>query len=821
MGPTAQPNHGLSSIPKIVDGSSSACRAMLEDKDLEKPRPSKLRSLLSKTKRSLAFLTLASSALVATPQRAQASAPVMAMPKAEARDPLTDALEIHQRKMQAQAQTELRDYNAQARKIEATEGAAAREAFEVEYKANKEMEAQQRLDRIKKLKYDLLDQGICPFTDLEGQRRVFEAEKGIDPAKVPGTRFYVEKEFEEKRPQKSYAFLRQHNREMVKAMVEDMKNRGMDPLEYFEKHQDKTNSILDLPAAQAAVFAARYKENLQMYGQITPPKEGEMSAKEKMALHGNNASTDKAEAKRLKAEAKAQVAAEKAAAKQKANEEKAKVKAEAQAAKEAAKKEREAAKAAIAAAVAAEVSQTVATEMATSAVTESMSSSPSLADTESAVEEVSSDHMAGVDVQSKPMNALEKKSSKRLPILPVSGVIVAVGGGGYALKLMRDKAAADEEERQRQFRLLMGGMEDSSRLSAPALEEVETDLSDITFEEERTKPIENVEQVDTVPKKKKRLGVKSVFGKKKNERETDINELVTGDAKAPVFAKLLAKILTYGAPGRFPGVVVLPGGMPMAEFDVDTACNMLTDAQESAGLSKEEAAEVFANVVNCMLIDIVDLASSSLKEKDGKLTVEAIGIVVDFMMHASSLYNAIAEGVVITPVTYGGDLPKGKLEQMFSAYAASGLSNMMSMEEDFENRVALLQDVFQINEKKAEGLVMKAVQKQMMEALKSGKGLEGMEEMMKGMDMDALTGMPGMGADEDISPEQLKELLMQLKMMKDSGSLPADEMKAVKEQFKEVFGSSMDEVIKEAEREGDLGMQDKELLDLMKTVLYD
>ena len=259
----------------------------------------------------------------------------------------------------------------------------------------------------------------------------------------------------------------------------------------------------------------------------------------------------------------------------------------------------------------------------------------------------------------------------------------------------------------------------------------------------------------------------------------------------------------------------------MEEFDQERACAMLTEAQEAADLSKEEAAEVFANVVNCMLIDIVDLASSSLKEKDGKMTVDAIGIVVDFMMHASSLYNAIAEGVVITPVTYGGDLPKGKLEQMFSAYAASGLSNMMSMDEDFENRVALLQDVFQINEKKAEGLVMKAVQKQMMEALKSGKGLEGMDEMMKGMNMDALTGMPGMGADEDISPEQLKELLTQLKVMKDSGALPPDEMKAVKEQFKEAFGSSMDEVIKQAETDGDLGMQDKELLDLMKAVLYD
>ena len=816
---TSYTNHAVWTSPNVVEGSSTALWAtMPSDDDSERPTVSRLRNFVSKTKKSLAFVALASSALVTTPRTAQASAPVMAIPKAEARDPLKDALENHQRRMQAQAQKELADFGAQARQIEAAEGPDARAKFETEYKARKEQEAQDRLDRIKKLKYDLLDQGICPFTDMEGQRRLFEAEKGLDPAKVPGTQFYVEREYSEKKPQKSFAYIKQPNREMIKAIVQDMKNRGMDPLEYFEKHQERTNSILQLPAAQATALAARYQENLQLYGQISPPKEGEMSAKEMMALKEKSSSTtDKGEAKKQKAEAKAQAAAEKAALKQKMQEEKAKAKAEAQAAKEAAKKEKEAAKAAAAMASASQA--VVAAEGAVSTVTESISNTPLESDVEVQVEESLSEELTEAVVETPAAVPVAKKSSKGLPIVPAAGVVIAVGGGGYALKLWRDKAAADEEERQRQFKLLMSGMESSSPVSSPALEEVDSDLADFSFEEERTKPIETTEQV--APKKKKRLGVKSVFGKKKSERETDINMLVSGDAKAPEFAKLLAKILTYGAPGRFPEVIGLPGGMPMEEFDQERACTMLTEAQEGADLSKEEAAEVFANVVNCMLIDIVDLASSSLKEKDGKMTVDAIGIVVDFMMHASSLYNAIAEGVVITPVTYGGDLPKGKLEQMFSAYAASGLSNMMSMDEDFENRVALLQDVFQINEKKGEGLVMKAVQKQMMDALKSGKGLEGMDEMMKGMNMDALTGMPGMGGDEDISPEQLKELLTQLKVMKDSGALPADEMKAVKEQFKDAFGSSMDEVIKEAEKEGNLGMQDKELLDLMKAVLYD
>ena len=166
------------------------------------------------------------------------------------------------------------------------------------------------------------------------------------------------------------------------------------------------------------------------------------------------------------------------------------------------------------------------------------------------------------------------------------------------------------------------------------------------------------------------------------------------------FVVTLAKVLTFGAPGRFPFVSALPGDMPLTEFDLDTAKEILGLACTDAGLSKEESAEVFANVVNCMLIDIVDLASTSLKEKDNdKVTVDAINIVADFMNHAASLYDAVAESVTITPVTYGGDLSKSKLEQMFSAYAMSGMFGGNTGEDesgaDFDNRVSLLQDVFQ------------------------------------------------------------------------------------------------------------------------------
>merc|ERR1711937_782933 len=112
--------------------------------------------------------------------------------------------------------------------------------------------------------------------------------------------------------------------------------------------------------------------------------------------------------------------------------------------------------------------------------------------------------------------------------------------------------------------------------------------------------------------------------------------------------------------------------------------------------------------------------------------------------------------------------------------------------------------------------MMKAMQKNMMEMMKSGKIPEGMEGMMEGM--EGL--LPGMDGGEEPDPEQLKEMLRALKEMKDSGSLPESELAEVRKQFKDAFGSGIDEIMKGADAAGEeLGDLDKELLDLMKDIL--
>jgi hypothetical protein len=174
---------------------------------------------------------------------------------------------------------------------------------------------------------------------------------------------------------------------------------------------------------------------------------------------------------------------------------------------------------------------------------------------------------------------------------------------------------------------------------------------------------------------------------------------------------------------------------------------------------------------------------------------------------------------VITPVTYGGDIGKGKLEQMYATYAVSAMTEVTDADDNIDNRLQLLRDVFQINEKKADGLVMKAWQKNMMEMMKSGEMPAGMEEMMKGMGgMEGL--MPGLGDGQEPDPEQLKEMLRSLKQLKESGAIPESELVEVNKQFKEAFGTNVEEWIKQAEENGaELGQDDKELLEIMKSLI--
>lgn len=280
--------------------------------------------------------------------------------------------------------------------------------------------------------------------------------------------------------------------------------------------------------------------------------------------------------------------------------------------------------------------------------------------------------------------------------------------------------------------------------------------------------------------------------------------------------------------------------MPFDNFDLEEAKSLLTSSRETAELTDEESAEIFASVVNCMIIDIVDLASAALKskskDKDDKVAVDAINVVMDFMDHAASLFDAVAQDVTIKPVTYGGKVRKKDLEQMFSVYAGSSMMSLDALAGGgtSQDRVDTLQLVFAITDKKAEGLMQKHMMKMMMNLMKDGgeglegmmgglegmEGMEGMEDMMKAMGGAGGMGLPGM--DGEISPEELKQTLGMMKDMMDSGQVSDDELVEVRQQFKEMYGSDISDLVKKATEEGSgEGMTDdeRELLELFKTIL--
>jgi len=707
--------------------------------------------------------------------------------------------------------------------IEEEQGLAAREAYEQAVENAKIQQAETRsLDR-KKLMYGLVDMGICPFVDVEGERQVYLFDNGIDLNKVPATS--QQKEMMNLKRDTKLVARRQKERFLVKCIVEDQKLKGQDPLKYLEETELKTKEIMNMKDRQLDAVVGYYQELIQTKGSLSGER-AEIPFDMAAAVAGVVAPEDAAAAaKQVKAAEKAKIKAEKAQAKAAKDA----AKAEAQALKEAKKAEELAAKETAKAAKEAQKAEdlavvAVAAESEEEAVVEEeeVSSEEEIELAETAVEAVVVDTSSGSSLGKAFLN---------VPVVKILGV-VGVGGAGFAfLQQSKSKKEAEEESR-RQFALLMGLEEDLNEDEDDGGDDEPLELAAETkFEQKKSAPAPAAE----APKKKRR-GLSSVFSKK-NARETDLNNLVAADATSPEFASLLAKMLTFGAPGRFPAVTAMAGGMPVEEFDLDEAKSLLSEARAASSMTDEVAAEQFASVVNCMIIDIIDLASSSLglKEKKDSVTVDALNIVMDFMDHAASLFDACADGVAITPVTYGGTLSKSKLEQMFSIYSTSLMTSMDgSVTQD---RIDTLQQVFNINDKKAEGLAQKAMMKNLMDMMKDGgeggmeemmkgmggmEGMEGMEEMMKAMGGGGGEGgMPGLG-DEEISPEQLKQSVTMMKELIDSGTVSKEELDLVRQQFKTMYGSDINELIKTADEEGgadELGDDGQELLDLFKTIL--
>lgn len=711
--------------------------------------------------------------------------------------------------------------------IEAEYGAEARAEYEKKYEAEKAHQAEEKATRRKQLMYNLVGKGICPFVDVEGVRQMYLFDRGIDLNQVPASPQNKEAKVLSRYP--NLAKQRAKQRFIVKCVVDDLVLRGKDPLTFLKTHTDSTSKILSLQDQELDALVEKYSQLIRSRGSISgviADKPFDVSAEiSGVAVTPQKPVHDKKTMEKLKA-------AEKEAARALEKKKKEETKKAEQIARALEKQKKEEEKRMKEEARKQELeSKKVTSYQQEEDEYEEENDEEGLMDEEEyngdgeeedEVDESEDTSALRTEVSSdiSPVDTSQQTKGSPVTVIPIA-TVAGIGGGAYLVKILKEKSAQAEEERKRQFQLIMGlddketKKNNKKQLKGEGYEEEDDDNDDLSslmpsqekdsIKQNRTSEIKDI-AIPATPmpvstasdptKKRLRIGgITSVFSKKaSSNREIDLKNLLVPDAFAPKFSTLLAKLLTFGAPGRFPFVAALPGGMPLDSFDLEKAKELLVASRDQEDLTSEEAAEAFASVVNCMIIDIIELASSSLgfKEKKDKAIVDALNVVLDFMDHAASLYDAIAEGIVIKPVTYGGTLSKAKLEEMFSIYAASMLTNLDG--NITQSRVDTLQLVFNINDKRAEGLIQKATMKNLMSMMKNGgegmEGMDGLSAMLAGLN-NGDGGIPGLGGDGELKPEDLKQSINMMKELIESGSVSKDEIDVVRKQFKDTYGKPL------------------------------
>lgn len=267
-----------------------------------------------------------------------------------------------------------------------------------------------------------------------------------------------------------------------------------------------------------------------------------------------------------------------------------------------------------------------------------------------------------------------------------SGALALLGGGLYSFNMYSRRAEEKKAEQQRKFDLIMGndivkssnndsvhanGDSPGAATTRSTLEDLELLLSGdkkglasskedsstaavaVSKPANPSPPMDSTSIPASAPPKKKRGMLGSIFKKDSpNSREDSLERLLSVDAypQTAPYSQILSQYLTVGAPGRFPeleskdSVPIMIDG----EFQLETAKDNLIQTKMDFGITDEEAAESFANVVNAMIIKLVDLASSATDigktaEEKEKSTVDALNVVLDYMDHAASLFDAVAQ----------------------------------------------------------------------------------------------------------------------------------------------------------------------------------
>ena len=229
------------------------------------------KNLLKQSKPFFLAMTLISCPVILGPnasyKTANAAAPVTPIKNFKPPDSKAIALKKITDKRNKEKLQEEMAHQIRCDDIEREQGLKARKAYEKAYLEEKIQKAQIRSLERQKLLYSLVDQGICPFVDVEGERQMYLFDYDIDLNKVPSSA--QQKEMMKLRRDKKWSLRREKERFIVKCIVDDLKVRGEDPLKYLEANKAKTRDIFNLKDKQLDMLFNRYTYLMESQGNLS------------------------------------------------------------------------------------------------------------------------------------------------------------------------------------------------------------------------------------------------------------------------------------------------------------------------------------------------------------------------------------------------------------------------------------------------------------------------------------------------------------------------------------------------------------------------
>jgi len=250
---------------------------------------------------SLALLTAGLVNNPFNPPASHASAPIVMQKKYEAPDIKGEALKAAKEEQAAIKEGEVEIHRLKCEEIEAEKGKAARDAYDAEYQVASKKRAEEKVIQGKKLLYDLADQGICPFTDVEGQRQLCLREDGYDLSRVPGTAQQQEMMMIS-RPK--HIAKREKQRFIIKCIVDDIKLKGEDPVEYLQNNMEKSIEVQKYPDGKLNAVFTRYEAIIAQRGSLSGIK-ADTPFDASTAIYGVNTKGSKQKKSKVTKEAKA------------------------------------------------------------------------------------------------------------------------------------------------------------------------------------------------------------------------------------------------------------------------------------------------------------------------------------------------------------------------------------------------------------------------------------------------------------------------------------------------------------------------------------